>query len=80
MHDDGDRRERRRRRRRIQDIQLLLVGTALAVSAAAVAGRAAQDRQQPGDLKIVLDDRSRLPGRFYGRYTASLAAGLLRTR
>ena len=31
-------------------------------------------------LRIVLDDRSRLPGRFYGRYTASLAAGLLRAR
>lgn len=57
MHDDGDRRERRRRRRRIQDIQLLLVGTALAVIAAAVAGQATQDRKQAGDLKIVLDEK-----------------------
>jgi len=33
------------------------------------------DRHQHA-LRIVIDDHSRLPGRFFGRFTTSIAAAL----
>jgi hypothetical protein len=32
----------------------------------------------PFDAPIVIDDRSRLPGRFFGRFTTSATSGLTR--
>jgi hypothetical protein len=34
--------------------------------------------QHQSALRIVIDDHSRLPGRFFGRFTASITAGLIR--
>jgi len=50
-----------------------------------MAGAVVENRMVPDQtiaclhvLRIVIDDRSRLPGRFFGRFTTSATSDLLR--
>jgi hypothetical protein len=58
-----------------------MYGSIVATAALVVQNKMVPDQTSIGCLivsRIVIDDRSRLPGRFFGRFTTAATSGLAR--